>query len=55
MRRASMETALRSWFNLNGEGICYSTNKNKRTTPDRLEFRKYGPRVRKHALSRESR
>jgi large subunit ribosomal protein L33 len=37
-----------------GTGYIYCTNKNKRTTPDRLELRKYDPRVRKHVLFRES-
>ncbi len=32
----------------------YSTNKNKRTTPDKLEFSKYCPRCRKHTLHRET-
>ena len=37
-----------------GTGFIYYTNKNKRTTPDRLEFRKYDPKVRKHVLFKES-
>ena len=32
----------------------YATNKNKRTTPDKLEFNKYCPRCRKHTLHRET-
>lgn len=35
-------------------GYIYHTTKNKRTTPDRLELRKYDPRVRKHVLFREA-
>lgn len=35
-------------------GYIYYTNKNKRTTPDRLELRKYDPRVRKHVVFKES-
>ncbi len=35
-------------------GHVYWTNKNKRTTPDRLELRKYDPKVRKHVLYKES-
>ncbi len=31
----------------------YHTTKNKRTTPDRLEFSKYCPRSRTHTLHRE--
>ena len=32
----------------------YATNKNKRTTPDKLEFSKYCPRCRKHQLHKET-
>ncbi|RMG21727.1 MAG: 50S ribosomal protein L33 [Deltaproteobacteria bacterium] len=32
----------------------YTTTKNKRTTPDKLEFRKYCPRCRRHQLHRET-
>ncbi|MFC1896287.1 50S ribosomal protein L33 [Thermodesulfobacteriota bacterium] len=32
----------------------YSTTKNKRTTPDKLEFRKYCRFCRKHTLHRET-
>ena len=32
----------------------YATNKNKRTTPDKLEFKKYDPVVRKHVLFKEA-
>jgi len=32
----------------------YNTNKNKRTTPDKLEFSKYWPRCRKHTDHRET-
>ncbi len=35
-------------------GHCYYTTKNKRNTPDKMEFRKYDPVVRKHVLYRES-
>lgn len=31
----------------------YHTTKNKQTTPERLEFKKYDPVVRKHVLFRE--
>lgn len=37
-----------------GTGYTYHTTKNKRTTPDRLEFMKYDPKVRKHVLFKES-
>ena len=30
-----------------GTGYCYYTRKNKRTTPDKLKFKKYDPIVRK--------
>ena len=33
----------------------YTTEKNRRTTPERLELRKYDPVVRRHVLHRESR
>lgn len=31
----------------------YSTTKNKKTTPDRLELMKYNPFLRKHTLHKE--
>ena len=31
-----------------GTGHCYTTDKSKRNTPDKLEFKKYDPVVRKH-------
>ena len=37
-----------------GTGHFYTTNKNKKTTPDKLEFKKYDPKVRKHVLYKES-
>jgi len=33
----------------------YWTTKNKKNTPERLEIRKYDPRLKRHALFRESR
>jgi large subunit ribosomal protein L33 len=33
----------------------YTTNKNRRNDPDRLEFRKFCPRCRGHRLHREVR
>jgi len=33
----------------------FTTTKNKRNTPDRLELRRYDPVVRKHVLFKESR
>lgn len=31
----------------------YTTTKNKKTTPDRLELMKYNPNLRKHTLHKE--
>ena len=36
-----------------GTGHYYTTDKNKRTTPDKLEFKKYDPVIRKHVLYTE--
>jgi large subunit ribosomal protein L33 len=36
-----------------GTGHFYTTTKNKRTTPGKLEFMKYDPKVRKHVLYKE--
>lgn len=36
-----------------GTGHYYTTDKNKRTTPDKLEFKKYDPVVRKHVIYKE--
>ena len=38
-----------------GTGHYYTTDKNKRTTPDKLEMKKYDPVVRKHVLFKEER
>lgn len=37
-----------------GTGHFYTTNKNKRTTPDKIELKKYDPVARKHVLYKES-
>ena len=37
-----------------GTGHFYTTTKNKRTTPDKLELRKYDPVARKHVAYKES-
>ena len=34
-------------------GHYYTTTKNKRLSPDKLELRKYDPVVRKHVIYRE--
>lgn len=37
-----------------GTGHYYTTTKNKRTTPEKLEMKRYDPVVRKHVLYKES-
>ena len=37
-----------------GTGFFYTTDKNKKNTPDKLEFKKYDPMVRKHVIFREA-
>lgn len=37
-----------------GTGHYYTTTKNKRNTPNKLEFRKYDPVVRKHVMYKEA-
>jgi large subunit ribosomal protein L33 len=37
-----------------GTGHFYTTTKNKRNTPDKLQFRKFDPVVRKHVLYKEA-
>ncbi|MDD2815225.1 MAG: hypothetical protein RL368_355 [Pseudomonadota bacterium] len=37
-----------------GTGHFYTTTKNKRTTPDKLSFKKYDPVVRKHVEYKEA-
>ena len=36
-----------------GTGHFYTTDKNKRTTPDKLEMKKYDPVARKHVRYKE--
>jgi len=36
-----------------GTGHFYTTTKNKRNTPNKLEFTKYDPVVRKHVVYKE--
>lgn len=38
-----------------GTGYRYVTEKNRRTTPERLIVRKFAPRVRRHVEFRETR
>ena len=37
-----------------GTGHFYTTDKNKRTMPDKLEMKKYDPVARKHVMYKES-
>ncbi len=37
-----------------GTGHFYTTTKNKRTTPEKLEIKKFDPVVRKHVLYKEA-
>ena len=37
-----------------GTGHYYTTDKNKRTTPDKLEMKKFDPVVRKHVIYTEA-
>ena len=36
-----------------GTGHFYTTDKNKRTTPDKLEMKKYDPVAQKHVIYKE--
>ena len=36
-----------------GTGHFYTTTKNKRTMPDKMELKKYDPKVRKHVMYKE--
>ncbi len=37
-----------------GTGHYYTTTKNKRTTPEKLELKKYDPVVRRHVIYKEA-
>lgn len=37
-----------------GTGHFYTTSKNKRNTPDKIEIKKYDPVARKHVIYREA-
>ena len=37
-----------------GTGHFYTTNKNKRTTPEKLEMMKFDPVARKHVMYKET-
>ena len=52
-----MAKAVREKIRLNssaGTGHFYTTTKNKRTMPDKLELKKYDPVVRKHVIYKEA-
>ena len=36
-----------------GTGFYYTTDKNKKNTPDKMEIKKYDPVVRKHVIYKE--
>lgn len=36
-----------------GTGHFYTTAKNKRTSPDKIEIKKFDPKVRRHVLYKE--
>ena len=37
-----------------GTGYFYTTTKNKKTTPEKLEFSKFDPKAKKHVLFKEN-
>ena len=37
-----------------GTGHFYTTTKNKRTKPEKLEIKKFDPKVRKHVMYKET-
>lgn len=37
-----------------GTGHYYTTTKNKRTTPDKLEMKKFDPVIRQHVMYKEA-
>ena len=37
-----------------GTGHFYTTTKNKKNTPDKMEMKKYDPVVRKHVIYKEA-
>jgi large subunit ribosomal protein L33 len=37
-----------------GTGHFYTTMKNKKNTPGKMEMRKYDPRIRKHVMYKEA-
>lgn len=37
-----------------GTGHFYTTTKNKKTTPEKIEIKKFDPRARKHVMYKEA-
>ena len=37
-----------------GTGHFYTTSKNKKTTPEKIEFKKFDPVARKHVMYKET-
>ena len=37
-----------------GTGHFYTTDKNKRTKPDKMEIKKYDPKARKHVIYKDT-
>ena len=37
-----------------GTGHFYTTTKNKRTTPEKIEMKKFDPKARKHVMYKET-
>ncbi|MFT3847458.1 MAG: 50S ribosomal protein L33 [Propionivibrio sp.] len=37
-----------------GTGYFYTTTKNKKTTPEKMEIKKYDPKARKHVAFKET-
>jgi large subunit ribosomal protein L33 len=37
-----------------GTGHFYTTDKNKRTMPEKMEIKKFDPKVRKHVIFKEA-
>ncbi|MCK5688835.1 50S ribosomal protein L33 [Myxococcota bacterium] len=37
-----------------GTGVFYTTTKNKKNTPQKLELKKYDPKLRKHVIFKEA-
>jgi large subunit ribosomal protein L33 len=55
--RRSEDRIMREKIRMNstaGTGHFYTTDKNKRTMPDKLEMKKYDPVARKHVVYKEA-